>query len=266
LIAGGSVVLDVAVALVTGGGRGIGRGISLALAHSGFGVAINYHRSREGAEQTRGDCLAAGAPWAAAFPADVGNGEEHRRLVGEMLEQTGRIDVLVNNAGISSPVRGDILDVTPENWETVMSTNLAGPFFLTQLVAREMIALRRENRIERGTIVNISSVSAYVASTARSEYCISKAGLAMLTQLYAHRLADDGIYVYEIRPGIIRSDMTRPAIEKYDKLIAQGLTPIRRWGEPEDVGAAVAVLARGLLPFTTGQVLDIDGGFHLRHL
>lgn len=260
------MVLEHPVALVTGGGRGIGQGISLALARAGFGVAVNYRGSRAGAETACEQCLAANGPWAQSFQADVARLEDHAPLVDRILEQTGRIDLLVNNAGVSSPVRGDMLEVTPENWDTVLSTNLKGPFFLTQRVAKRMVELRSQGVIERPSIVNISSISAYVASTARSEYCISKAGLSMFTQLLAHRLAAENIMVFEVRPGIIRTDMTSGAVEKYDRLIAEGLTPIRRWGTVEDVGRAVVSLATGAIPFSTGEVINVDGGFHSRHL
>jgi NAD(P)-dependent dehydrogenase (short-subunit alcohol dehydrogenase family) len=258
--------LDHPLALVTGGGRGIGQGICLALAEANFAVAVNYRASREGAARTAEDCRRRGAPWSEIFAADVAESAQRTQLVEDVLLRTGRIDVLVNNAGISSPVRGDLLEVTPENWDTVLNTNLSGPYFLTQQVARQMIRLRAEGVVPRPVIVNISSVSAYIASTARAEYCISKAGLAMMTQLYAHRLAPEGILVYEIRPGIIRSDMTRAAEAKYDALIEAGLTPIRRWGTPEDVGKAVVAVARGQFSFSTGEIINVDGGMHSRHL
>jgi NAD(P)-dependent dehydrogenase (short-subunit alcohol dehydrogenase family) len=187
-------------------------------------------------------------------------------MLDELRESAGRVDILVNNAGITSPVRGEMLELTEANWETVLATNLKGPFFLTQEVARWMIKLRSAGVIESGMVINISSISAYVASIARAEYCISKAGISMMTQLFAHRLAEEKILVYEVRPGIIRTDMTAGAIEKYDRLIAEGLSPIRRWGTAEDVGKAVAMLASGSLPFSTGEVINVDGGFHSRHL
>ncbi|MFO0949026.1 MAG: 3-ketoacyl-ACP reductase [Planctomycetota bacterium] len=255
-----------AVALVTGGGRGIGRGISVALAQAGFAVAVNYRSGLAAAEETCRACHAVGAPWAEPWPGDVARVEDHRRLVDGLVDRAGRIDVLVNNAGISSPIRGDMLEVSEESWDTVLGTNLKGPFFLSQRVARMMIAQPAKDSTPNAVIVNISSISAYVASVARSEYCISKAGMSMLTQLLAHRLAEHGILVYEVRPGIIQTDMTRPAMEKYDALIANGLTPIRRWGTPEDVGRVVALLARGQFSFSTGEIINVDGGFHSRHL
>lgn len=258
--------MDAPVALVTGGGRGIGRGICLELAAAGYGVCVNYRGSRDGALQTKAECLKRGAPWADAVQADVGNIEDHAKILDEILRQCGRLDVLVNNAGISSPVRGDMLEVSVENWDTVLATNLKGPFFLTQQAARRMIGLRERDVIKRGTIINVSSISAYVASTARSEYCISKAGLSMMTQLFAHRMAEYAVFVYEIRPGIVATDMTSGAKEKYDQMIAEGLAPIRRWGTAEDVGRAAVTLANGGLPFSTGEVVNIDGGYHSPHL
>jgi len=182
----------------------------------------------------------------------------------------GRLDLLVNNAGVAPAVRADILDATEESFDRLIHTNVRGPYFLTQQVARWMI-----ERVEaqpagapayRPKIVFISSISAYTASINRGDYCVSKAALAMLTPLYAARLAEHGINVYEIRPGVIRTDMTGPVKEKYDQLIEQGLTPIKRWGTPEDVGKAVAAIAQDLLPFSTGEVINVDGGFHLRRL
>lgn len=260
------MALSQRVALVTGGGRGIGRGICLSLAEAGFSVAINYNAGKEPAEQTRDECLACGAAWAETFQANVADLTDGERLVEAVAERTGRIDLLVNNAGISSPVRGDMLEVTEQNWDTVLSTNLKGPFFLSQRVARRMIAWNQAGVVDRPMIINVTSISAYVASVARSEYCISKAGLSMLTQLLAHRLAPEGILVYEVRPGVIDTDMTSGAKEKYERLIAEGLYPIRRWGEPADVGRAVAVLASGQLSFSTGEIINVDGGFHSRHL
>ncbi len=245
------------VALVTGGSRGIGRGICLELARHGYAVAVNYAGNEDAARETVG-LLGAGA---AAFRADVGDDAQRERLVDEVLARWGRIDVLVNNAGITSVGRKDILEATTESWDRVLAVNLRGPFFLTQRVAREM--LRRADLINPA-VVNISSLSAYSVSTNRGDYCVSKAGLAMLTQLWALRLAEQGVRVFEVRPGVIETDMTAGARERYTQLIAEGLTPIRRWGTPADVGRAVAALVTGAIPFTTGEVLNIDGGFHLR--
>jgi NAD(P)-dependent dehydrogenase (short-subunit alcohol dehydrogenase family) len=193
---------------------------------------------------------------------DVGVAADRDRMVDEVLKRWGRIDVLVNNAGITSIGRRDILDATEESWDRVLAVNLKGPYFLTQRVAREMIRLGA--CLTRPTIVNISSLSAYSVSVNRGDYCISKAAIGMMTSLFALRLAEHGIRVFEVRPGVIETDMTAQAHEKYTKLIAEGLYPIRRWGTPTDVGQAVAMLVSGSLPFSTGDVLNVDGGFHLR--
>jgi 3-oxoacyl-[acyl-carrier protein] reductase len=247
------------VALVTGGSRGIGRGICLELARNGYAVAVNYAGNEEAARETVG-LLGPGAD-ALAVRADVGNAVERERLVDDVLARWGRIDVLVNNAGITSVGRKDVLEATEESWDRVLAVNLKGPFFLTRRVAREML---RRGDLVNPAIVNIGSLSAYSASTNRGDYCVSKAGLAMLTQLWALRLADHGVRVFEVRPGVIDTDMTAGARERYTQLIAEGLTPIRRWGTPADVGRAVAALVTGAIPFCTGDVLNVDGGFHLR--
>jgi len=183
-----------------------------------------------------------------------------------VMTRWGRIDVLVNNAGITSVGRRDILEATEESWDRVLAVNLKGPYFLTQRVAGEMVRLAGEGRPANyaPAIVNISSLSTYAASTNRGDYCISKAGMSMLTQLFALRLAEYAIRVYEVRPGVIDTDMTAGARERYTQLIAEGLAPIRRWGKPEDVGKAVAALVTGAIPYSTGEVLNVDGGFHLR--
>ena len=254
------------VALITGSSRGIGRGIALALAEQGWQVVINYNSNREAAEQARRAVIAAGGS-ALLVKANIAALEDLNRLVNETLEQAGRIDLLVNNAGVGPRVRTDMLAVGLESYDEVMAINLRGPFFLTQRVANEMIRLIAEGVIEDPKIVNISSISAYTSSTARAEYCISKAGLSMMTRLWADRLAEHGILVYEIRPGIVETDLTAGVKEKYDRMIFQeGLTPIRRWGQPGDVGKAVLAIAQGLLPYSTGEVINVDGGFHLHRL
>jgi 3-oxoacyl-[acyl-carrier protein] reductase len=198
--------------------------------------------------------------------ADVAVAADRAALLDEAASRFGRLDVLVNNAGITSPGRMDLLDATEENWDHVLATNLKGPFFLAQQAARRMIEFRRTGRIQRGTIVNISSISAYAVSTNRADYCIAKSAQPMMTWLLAARLADEQIRVFEICPGVIASDMTEPVREKYDRLIAEGLSPIRRWGEPEDVAKAVSVVVSDALPFTTGERINVDGGFHIRRL
>jgi 3-oxoacyl-[acyl-carrier protein] reductase len=253
------------VAIVTGASRGIGREIALELARRGHAVVVNYASSAAAADEVVA-AIAAADGQAIAVKASVAETADRATLVQAALEHFGRIDVLVNNAGITSPGRADILAATEENWDTVLGTNLKGPFFLTQAVANEMLRLRAAGTIERGTIVNISSLSAYAVSTNRGDYCVSKAAIEMLTKLFAARLADDGIAVFEIRPGIIATDMTSAVQEKYDRLIAEGLLPIKRWGTPADVAAAVAALVGGAFAYSTGEVFNVDGGFHLRRL
>lgn len=253
------------VALVTGGSRGIGRGIAEALADSGFDLAING--VRESAEIA--DAIAALAARGAKVHycrGDVSLAADRQAIVDCARSKFGRLDVLVNNAGVAPSVRADILAADEASFDRVLGINLKGPYFLTQLVARWMIEQRQADAKFSGVVVNISSVSATEASINRGDYCISKAGVAMATQLWAHRLAEFGIAVYEVRPGIIRTDMSAPVAEKYDCLIANGLTVENRWGEPDDVGRAVAMLARGELSYATGNVLTIDGGLTLRRL
>ncbi len=250
------------VALVTGGSRGIGRGICLELARHGYAVAINYAGNEEAARQTQALIGAQGATLLCR--ADVGTRADRERLVDEVLTQWGRIDVLVNNAAISSIGRRDLLEATEDSWDRVLAVNVKGPFFLCQRVAREM--LRLMPNLTNPTLVNISSLSSYAVSTNRGDYCVSKAGLSMATKLFAARLADHGIRVYEISPGIVETDMTAGGRETYDRLIVEGLTPIRRWGTPADIGRAVVALVSGQFPFSTGNVLHIDGGFHIRRL
>jgi NAD(P)-dependent dehydrogenase (short-subunit alcohol dehydrogenase family) len=187
-------------------------------------------------------------------------------MVADLLQRFGRLDLLVNNAGITSVGRKDLLEATEESWDTVFATNLKGPFLLAQLAARQMIEMIEAKTINRGTIINVSSISAYAVSTNRADYCMAKAAMQMMTWLLADRLAEENILVYEVCPGVIASDMTAPVKEKYDKLIADGMSPIRRWGQPEDVAAAVAMLAAGTLPFSTGERINVDGGFHIRRL
>lgn len=252
-------------ALVTGASRGIGRAIALEMARQGYAVAVNYFRSREGADEVVHQIVADGGR-AVAVQGNVGTGADRDAMVDQTLENFGRIDLLVNNAGITSPGRKDLLEATEENWNLVFDTNLKGSFFLAQRAAREMVSLIAAGAIGRGTIVNVSSISAYAVSTDRVDYCIAKAGLQMMTWLLASRLAEEKIRVYEICPGVIASDMTAPVTEKYDKLIAEGLSPIRRWGQPEDVARAVATVASDAFPFSTGDRINVDGGFHIRRL
>jgi len=253
------------VALVTGAGRGIGRGIAQALAKHNWAVIINFHSNAAAADETVKSINQDGGH-AQAIQADIGNITECKRLVDEALSQYQRIDLLVNNAGMAPRQRADILAMSEASYDEVMAVNLKGPFFLTQHVANVMIRLLENGIIQTPKIINIGSVSAYTSSVNRGEYCISKAGISMMTLLFADRLAEHGINVYEVRPGIIATDMTNAVSEKYDRLIAEGLTPIRRWGQPDDVAQAVVALAEGFLPFSTGEVINVDGGFHVRRL
>ncbi len=254
---------DAGVALVTGASRGIGRGIALALAARGWSVVVNYRGNTEAADATRQAVESAGAA-CLLVQADVATAHDRALLLTETLARFGRIDLLVNNAGMAPRQRVDLLEVSEASYDEVMAVNLKGPFFLAQAIARQM--LMQTVGAVTSRIINIGSISAYTESINRAEYCISKAGVAMLTALLADRLAEHGIGVYELRPGIIDTDMTGPAKAKYDRLIGEGLTPIRRWGTPEDVGQAVAAIAEGYLDFSTGEVINVDGGFHLRRL
>jgi len=262
------------VALITGASRGIGRGIALELAKIGCDLVINYARNVSAARQTVADCVsaarAAGKTIRAEIcEADIGNGVDRRKLIQFTQEKLARLDLLVNNAGVAPEVRADILEASEESFDRLININAKGPYFLTQLAAKWMIEQGRGAvplaQFQR-KIITITSISAYTASVNRGDYCVAKAALSMLTPLYAARLAEHGIGVYEIRPGLIATDMTVPVREMYDKLIDDGLTPIKRWGTPEDVGKAVAAIAQDLLPFSTGEVINVDGGFHLRRL
>lgn len=256
------------VSLVTGAGRGIGRGIAVELAKLHHTVIINYAGNKESAEECLQLVRDAGGD-GLIVRADVSSTEDRARLVRETIGAYGRIDLLINNAGVAPNVRADLLEASEDSFERLININLKGPYFLTQLVARQMIEqVKRSDHVASPTprIVNISSVSAYAASTNRGDYCVSKAGLAMMTKLFAARLAEFGIGVYEVRPGVIATNMTEGVKEKYDRLIEQGAWPLRRWGEPADIGRAVAAIARGDFAYSTGEVINVDGGFHLRTL
>lgn len=254
------------VALITGASRGIGRGIALELAKIGYDLVINYAGNAQAAEQTRTDCVAAAKSKirAEVCQADVGIAADRQRLVDFTREKFGRLDLLVNNAGVTSRGRKDILDATEENFDWLVGINLKGPFFLSQMAAKWMIEQKQTVKDYHPKIVTVTSISAYTVSTNRADYCMAKAALSMMVKLFAVRLAEHGINVYEICPGVIESDMTGPVKAKYDKLIAEGLTPIKRWGHPKDVGRAVVAIAQDLLPFSTGEVINVDGGFHIR--
>ncbi len=255
-------------ALVTGASRGIGRGIAIELACAGCRVAVNYAGNAEAAAEALAFVRAAGGD-GFIVQGDVSVAADRERMVAETVAKFGRIDLLVNNAGVGPKVRADLLEAGEESFDRLFAINLKGPFFLTQLVAKQMLQQERDVEGFRGRIVNITSISAYTASINRGDYCMVKAGLAMMTKLFADRLATDGINVYEIRPGVIATDMTGGVKDKYDQLILReerGITPIRRWGKPEDIGRAVRAIAEDRFPFSTGAVFDVDGGFHLQRL
>jgi len=258
------------VALVTGGNRGIGLGISRRLVADGFAVAILATRE----EPT--DVLAelrdaAGDPELVRYVrGSVADLADHRRYVDDAVGTWGRLDLLVNNAGVAPSPRADLLDATPESFDRVLGINLRGPYFLTQEFARRVVELRGPLAAlpeppagPVATIVNVSSISATTVSTNRGDYCISKAGVAMATQLWAARLGPEGVVVYEVRPGVIATDMTAGVTARYDALIEQGLAPVNRWGRPADVAGAVALLASGQTPYSTGEVFHVDGGLHI---
>ena len=252
--------------LVTGGGRGIGAGIVEALASESWNVAFCGRKPVAVLEERRARLEREYGIRALYIQGDVSNGADRRRVLDETLEAFGELNALVNNAGIAPPVRADILEATEESYDLVMNVNLKGPYFLTQLVARHMVERKSVDATFSAAIVNICSVSATVASVSRGEYCLSKAGVAMATRLWAVRLAEYGIPVYEVRPGIIKSDMTAAVTAKYDKLIAEGLTLQPRWGTPDDVGKAVAALLRGDFPYSTGLSIDVGGGMDIGRL
>jgi 3-oxoacyl-[acyl-carrier protein] reductase len=259
---------DGPISLVTGAGRGIGRGIAVELAKLGHKVIINFAGNAGAAEECLKLVREAGGD-GLTISADISAADDRERLVKESIAAFGRIDLLVNNAGVAPNVRADLLDAGEESFERLININLKGPYFLTQRVARQMITQVQSGQIvDFGPprIITITSVSSYTASVNRGDYCVSKAGLSMMTKLFAARLAEYGINVYEVRPGVIATDMTEGVKEKYDRMIEQDAWPIRRWGFPSDVGRAVAAIARGDLPYSTGEVINVDGGFHLRRL
>ena len=253
------------VALITGGSRGIGFGIAKQLAAAGYDLAINGVREAAAVKETVKELETAGAK-VLYCQANIADADARKQMLKQVRDFFGRLDILVNNAGIAPKERKDILEASEESFALLMQTNLQGPYFLTQSVANWMIEQRNERKEFSGCIVNISSVSATVASVNRGEYCVAKAGVSMMTQLFATRLGEYDIPVYEVRPGIIRSDMTAGVTEKYDKLISNGLTIQKRWGTPEDVGKAVLAIVSGLLPYSTGQVIMVDGGMTLGRL
>lgn len=253
------------LALVTGGSRGIGYGVATALAREGFDLAINGMRPEDNVRDAL-DGLRHLGSHVIYCPGDIGNAADRQRIIETIREKAGRLHLHVNNAGVAPKERRDILETTEASWDFVVGTNLKGAYFLTQASANWMLRQKAEGDPGPFAIINVSSISATVASVNRGEYCVSKAGLSMVTQLFAARLGADGIPVYEVRPGVIKTDMTAGVTEKYDRLIANGLCVQPRWGFPEDVGKVVASLARGDFPYSTGQVIMVDGGLTLSRL
>ena len=253
------------VALVTGGTRGIGLGIARALAREGWAIALGGVRPEEKVNGVLQELRSSGVD-VSYCAADIGRSADRARLVESVVARFGGIDALVNNAGRAPRVRADLLDAGEESFEELVRVNLQGPYFLTQSVARRMLERRKADPSAGGAIVFVTSVSAEMASPNRGEYCVSKAGLSMTARLFAARLAADGIPVYEVRPGIIATDMTAAVHDTYDQRIAEGLVPERRWGTAEDVGRTVAALLRGDLPHATGTVVRVDGGLSIPRL
>lgn len=258
------------VVLVTGSSRGLGRGIAVQCAQAGYSVAIHYAGNEKAANETAELCRTAASNLGQQFcivSGNLGIREERESILAGVIQKLGRLDALVNNAGIAPRVRADLTELGEESFDEVLGINLKGPFFLSQRVANYWLEHPEESKLSGGyKLLFITSISADTASVNRAEYCISKAGLAMTSQLFATRFADEGVQVFEIRPGIMETDMTTGVKEKYDLLIAEGLVPQKRWGQPKDVGNAVCAVLNGSFPFTTGQVLHVDGGFHLRRL
>lgn len=257
--------MSIKAALVTGATRGIGNAIAQRLSADGYKIVATGTSNEQDVKDNIQKIKDVGSE-CIYVKSNIGDAEGRNLAVRTALDTFGRIDVLVNNAGVAPKIRMDILETTEENFDFVLNVNLKGTFFLSQLVANEMIDLIKKDAEAKPAIINMSSVSAYASSTQRGEYCISKAGISMITTLFADRLAGFGINVFEIRPGIIATDMTSGVKEKYDKLIEEGITPIKRWGYTEDIANAVSVLCSNQLTFCTGQVINVDGGFHIRRL
>lgn len=255
--------------LITGASRGLGRGVALSLAPEGYDLAIHYAANSAAADETIRACRELAADPSqrfVPFRAQLASADDRAGLMAAVLGEFGRLDALVNNAGIAPRERADLPEAREDVFDEVVSVNLKGPYFLTQLAARHWLANPGQSRLSGGyKLIFVTSISANTASVNRGEYCISKAGLAMAAQLWAARLAADGVQVLELRPGIMATDMTAGVKEKYDALI-DTLIPQRRWGSPADVGLAVRAICRGDFPFSTGDVIFLDGGFHLRRL
>jgi 3-oxoacyl-[acyl-carrier protein] reductase len=257
---------DKPVAVITGASRGIGRAVAISLAGEGYDIAaIARSVDSEGMEYLSQEVEKLGAQF---FPVgfDISCTNCHKEVVSNILGRYGRIDILVNNAGVAPLLRNDILDMTEESYERVLNINLKGPVFFSQKIAREMTYLKTQLENYKPVIIFTTSVSAELSSSNRTEYCISKAGLSMASKVFADRLSSEGILVYEVRPGIIQTDMTAKIKDKYDKLIGEGLVPQKRWGLPEDIGKAVASLARGDWAFSTGMIFEISGGLNIHKL
>jgi 3-oxoacyl-[acyl-carrier protein] reductase len=252
-------------ALVTGGTRGIGLGIARALAAQGWNLALCGVRDEREVAATRDELKKTGAS-VSYFAADVSSAADRARFLDAIRATLPAVNTLVNNAGRAPRVRADILEAGEDSFEELVRTNLQGPYFLTQAIARDQIARRREDPSFSASIVFVTSVSAEMASINRGDYCVSKAGLVMSARLFATRLAPEGIPVYEVRPGIVATDMTAAVKEVYDRRIAEGLIPERRWGQPDDVGRVVAALVRGDLPYASGSVIHVDGGLAIPRL
>lgn len=253
-------------ALITGGTRGIGRGIADALAAKGFGLAITGRRPEADVAGVLDEIRAAGAPKVTYHASDVADLAAHEALVADVVAAHGRLDCLVNNAGIAPDVRADILDAGGESFDKLINVNLKGPYFLTQAAARQMIAQGEADEAFEGVVVNVGSISATVASVNRGDYCISKAGVAMATALWASRLGEHRIGVFEVRPGVTATDMTAGVKEKYDKLFADGLTAVKRWGDPADTGTVVAAMCSGGWLYASGSHVMVDGGLTIPRL
>jgi 3-oxoacyl-[acyl-carrier protein] reductase len=251
------------VAVITGGARGIGNEIALQLSKEGYAIAIFDILNIENVQENI-DRIKKNEESVLYFQGNLSNRKDHSDFCETVFKQFGRIDVLVNNSGVAPKNRMDLLKMSEESFDYVLDINLKGTFFFTQKVANLMIENKEKNPEKIQKIINISSMSAYTSSTSRGEYCMSKAGVSMLTKLFADRLSEYHIYVYEIRPGIIFTDMTKKVKEKYDEMISKGLTPIKRWGYPQDVAQAVSVFCSEKLNFSTGEIINVDGGFHLR--
>ena len=253
------------VAFITGGTRGIGLGIAQKMAMEGYDLAVNGMRPADMVNEVIASLKANGGD-VVYIQGNIGAKEDRDRMLKEIKTHYGQLNVLVNNAGVAPKERRDVLETTEDSYDYVMGINLKGPYFLTQIAASWMVEQKNNDQNWEGCIINVSSISATVASVNRGEYCVSKAGLSMVTQLFAVRLGEHDIPVYEVRPGVTATDMTSGVKEKYDKMIAEGLCVQKRWGLPEDVGKAVASLSRGDFPYSTGQVIMVDGGLTISRL